>query len=92
MGMRIAQAAKKPVPEGKHAVHVLNQHGDTTVTYDPMSPTEVAEARELFNRAMAGGGMVAYAMPEAGEDEVVKDFDVAREAERVIIAPAVRGG
>jgi hypothetical protein len=91
MGLRMAQALKLDIPAGHHAIHVLDANGDTTTVYDPTDVIEYEKAREIFDRAM-GPGQVAYAIPAVGDDEVVKTFDQAAKAERVIVAPAVRGG
>ncbi len=64
--------------------------GDTKLIWDAGNQDEVDNARETFKR-LQGRGYAAYAVKKDGEKgKVVTEFDP--EAEKIIMAPAVRGG
>lgn len=64
--------------------------GDLKVIWDPERPEEVAAALEQFNSLLAKGYM-AYAVNSRGNKGTqVREFDP--EAEKLILAPALRGG
>lgn len=85
----------KDVPTGKAKIVVLNQQGDTTFTYDPISPTETAQAREIFDRAMGGGGRIAFAVdapPKAGGEVESRSISEFEPATSVVVSNALQGG
>lgn len=66
------------------------QHGDLKVIWDPENTDEVAAAREQFDKLTKKGHM-AYKVTGAGKKgEQIRTFDPT--AEKVILAPALRGG
>lgn len=67
------------------------QEGDTRIMWDADRPTEVDAARAAFDAARSRG-YLGYSVSESGErgNEVIREFDP--EAEKIIMAPALRGG
>lgn len=76
---------------GRHVMRVLHpKDGDLKITWDPENAEEVKVAHRSFDDLRAKG-MVAYRVSRKGEKtEVVDKFD--KDAEAMILAPAVRGG
>jgi len=69
---------------------VLDETGDTKLIWDPEKQDEVDAAKEMFAK-MKKKGYVAYKVDRKGEKgEVIEDFD--RHAEKLILAPQMRGG
>ena len=67
-----------------------NRHGDVKIMWDSDKSEEVASAREQFDR-LRGKGYLAYKTDKKGEKgEVIREFDP--DAERIIMAPQMRGG
>lgn len=79
------------VPEHHGRFYTLDATGDTRITWDKRNPEEVDNARATFDR-MRGKGYLAYAVnPEdATKGAQLTAFDPS--AEKVIFAPAHRGG
>lgn len=85
-----SEATLDDVPEGAHVLAVLDASGDTRIIWNPDNPDEVANAKRTFDD-LKKKGYVAYAVKRDGEKgEVVKGFDP--EAEKLILAPQMRGG
>lgn len=75
---------------GERELKIMGPEGDTKLMWNPSDTSSVAEARQAFEAAR-GRGMVAFSVSESGDkDEVIRTFDPT--AERIIIAPALRGG
>lgn len=86
----LAAETAKPIPEGVHEFAVLSPEGDTKTTWDPNNPDEVESAREQFANWIKKG-YAAYRVRRNGErGEQMREFDPA--ADKVIFAPALRGG
>jgi hypothetical protein len=67
------------------------KHGDLKVIWDPARPAEVDAAREQFDKLMKTGNYLAYRVRTGGgKGEQIREFDAS--AEKLILAPALRGG
>jgi hypothetical protein len=76
--------------EGTHVMQYMSDEGDSRIIWDPANQEEVDAARATFDR-LTKKGYQAYAVRRGGEKgERVREFDPA--AERLILAPATRGG
>ena len=74
----------------EHAMHVLDQHGDTKIIWDVSRQSEVDAARATFDKLKREGYM-AYSVAAGGDKgEVLHAFDPR--AEKVILAPRTIGG
>lgn len=83
-----AEADRAPV--GAHELVVLDATGDVRHMWDAERPNEVDIARQVFDDGRAKG-MVAYRVTEGGDrGEVMNTFDPT--AQKIIMAPALRGG
>lgn len=71
-----------------HILRVLDAHGDTTVTFDPQDPAEVADVETRFRELMERGftAFDVSTMPA----RVMKTFDPR--ASEVIVTPRFAGG
>lgn len=85
-----SQAIREPVPEGKGMLHVLDATGDTHIMWDAERPVEVEAARAAFDNAKAAGYQGFSVTASGDKDAVIREFDP--EAEKIIMAPALRGG
>jgi len=82
---------------GPELVALLESHGvnfeggDTRLTWDADNADEVEAARRTF-AMLTGKGHQAFQVGRKGEktDKVVREFDP--NAEKLILAPAIRGG
>lgn len=78
------------LPEGAHVMQFMSDEGDSRIIWDPDNPDEVDAARAQFD-TLVGKGYQAYAVRRGGEKgERVRKFEAT--AERLILAPATRGG
>lgn len=79
------------VPEGKHALAIIDETGDTKVIWDPNNEDEVDAAKAQF-KALKKKGYLAYAVKgkDGAKGEQIHEFDP--EAGRIILAPALQGG
>lgn len=70
---------------------VLDHTGDTKVIWDAERPDEVAVARDTFNN-LKKKGYLAYTVEgkDGAKGKVISEFDPT--AERLIMAPPMRGG
>jgi hypothetical protein len=79
------------LPEGRGVLVVLDRTGDTRLIWNRNDPDEVDNARQTFDRLVKEKKFVAYKVGAAGEKgEVMRTFDST--AEKIILAPALRGG
>ena len=76
---------------GRGVMRILHpKDGDLRITWDPENYDEVKAACRSFDDLRAKG-MVAYRVSGKGEKtDVIAKFD--KDAEAMILAPAVRGG
>ena len=69
---------------------VLDQTGDTKVAWDSENDDEIAAARRTFND-LRGKGYLAFRVNKQGDKgQEMREFDP--EAEKIILAPQMRGG
>jgi hypothetical protein len=74
----------------QHELIVMDESGDTKIVWDPDKSDEVDNAKRTFSE-MKKKGYIAYKVDRKGEKgEVMDDFD--RNAEKLILAPQMRGG
>ena len=79
------------VPEGKSAIAVMGEPGDTKHIWDKRKPEEVKAAKALF-KSLTDAGYRAYRVTGKDGDrgEQMSEFDP--DAERMIMVPAFQGG
>jgi hypothetical protein len=71
-------------------LNVLDKSGDVRVQWDRSNPEEIAKAQATFKQYRAEG-YLAYKVNKKGDaGEVITDFDTT--AERIILAPQMKGG
>lgn len=89
--MNFQDAFDTPLKEGQSVLAILNHTGDTKIIWDRSNEMETGIARAAFDKAKREG-YVGYKV--TGKDgmkgEVMAAFDP--EAERVILAPPLKGG
>jgi hypothetical protein len=81
------------VPDGKGAMALLNQSGDTKTIWDPNNAAEVAAAREQFDKLVGTNRFSAFRVSEKDPNEPgvrLREFDP--EARRIIFIPPMQGG
>ena len=73
-------------------MHVADQQGDTTHTWDTTDPTTVQEIEELFREAQATGRLV-YRQTSDGSGEQVRlaSWNPTEHTE-LLVAPRLAGG
>lgn len=75
---------------GSGQLCIMDHTGDTRLIWDRTRPDEVEAARDAFNK-LTKKGYVAYSVKADGSTgTALTEFDPA--AEKIILAPAVRGG
>lgn len=73
-----------------HVMRVIDDTGDTKIMWDRSREPEVDNARDTFNK-MKKKGYKAYSVKKDGTPgEIIEEFDP--EAEKIIMAPQMRGG
>ena len=82
---------KIEVPEGKHVLRILDNSGDTVITYDPTIEAEVAEAMKSFDESMAKG-MKAFVLSEEGGGEAHVTSTLEATAVHTVVQPQYQGG
>lgn len=86
----VEEANRDDVPEGKSVLVVLDASGDSKIIWSKDAPEEVAAARAQFD-TLKQKGYQAYSVKSDGEKgSVIREFDPT--AEKIILAPATRGG
>jgi hypothetical protein len=71
-------------------LRVIDQTGDTKIIWSADNQDETEAARETFKR-LKGKGYAAFSVKKDGEKgKILSEFDP--EAEKIILAPPVRGG
>ena len=71
-------------------IHVLDRTGDTTTSWDPRRPDEVALAREAFDAAKAKKMLIYKANTDGTKGELLREFDP--NAEKIVCSPQNVGG
>lgn len=91
MSASLDNAEIEPVPEGHGRLYVMDKTGDTRVTWDRRNPEEVANAKRTFDE-LRGKGYLAYSVSPAdgSKGQQLHAFDP--DAEKIILAPQMRGG
>jgi hypothetical protein len=84
------EADKDDFEAGKGVLVCLDASGDTRIVWDPDKPEEVASAERTFDELKAKGYQAFSVKRNGSKDEVIRSFDPA--AEKLILAPALRGG
>ena len=75
---------------GRGLLAVMDQTGDTKITWDSRNADEVAAARKTFDDLKAKG-FTAYSVDdEGGKHEVLHKFDPS--ARKIIMSPRMVGG
>ena len=68
----------------------LGKQGDTKLIWDPDNEDEVCAARDTFD-SLKKKGFLAYKVKKTGKQgKIITKFD--RAAEKIIMAPQMRGG
>lgn len=71
-------------------IRVMDHTGDTKIIWDSEKPAEVEAARKTFDE-LTGKKYKAYSVKKDGEQgEIITKFDP--NAEKIILAPQMRGG
>ena len=83
-------ALETEVPAGHGLIARIDETGDTKIVFDRSNEAEVNFAREAFLKARKDGFMAYKVQGEGSRGEVMHKFD--RDAERIILAPAMKGG
>lgn len=80
------------VPEGKHAMAVMDGSGDTKAFWDAGKPEEVEAARRQFDFLVKEKKYSAFHVrgKDGAQGEQMRAFDPA--AERIIFVPQMQGG
>ena len=91
MTTTLNQAVDEEVPAGMHSIRELTDNGDDVrIIWDPADADGVAAARAMFDD-LTKKGHRAYSVSASGERTAsVRTFDES--AEKLIFAPALRGG
>ncbi len=89
--MTIEQIEKEQLEANQSVMAALDKTGDTKLIWDRTKPVEVENAKANFKR-LKDAGYAAYSVTgEKGtKGEVLHAFDP--EAERIILAPPMKGG
>lgn len=69
---------------------IMDQTGDTRLTWSSDNPDEVANAERTFKDLKAKGYMAFSVKKDGEKNEVISAFD--KNAEKLIMAPALKGG
>jgi hypothetical protein len=69
---------------------VLNERGDTKVTWDPANKTEVEIAEKKFNELVVHKGYAAYELQKNDQGIALREFNPR--AERIYLTPRTVGG
>ena len=69
---------------------ILDQSGHIKQIWDRSVPDEVGMARKTFDKMLAKGYAAFRVKKDGSQGEKIKEFDP--EAEKMILAPALRGG
>lgn len=83
--------ATDAVPDHHGAMYRMDATGDTRIVWDKRNPEEVDNARATFDR-MRGKGYLAYAVDPANAEKGAQLTAFDPGAEKIIFAPAHRGG
>jgi hypothetical protein len=80
------------IPKGKHVLRILDNTGDTVLTYDPAIDTEVENAMAKFDESMAKG-MKAFVLETegGGEGYATQTLD-PQTAVHTVVSPQYVGG
>lgn len=73
----------------KHEMHILDQTGHSTTSWDPDVPDEVEGARSMFT-TMTGKGYRAFTVSAGEQGRRMDRFDPS--AGEVMFVPQLRGG
>lgn len=93
--MTATQDAKVPTLEedlanGVHSLRIMDDSGDTRITWDPDSEFEVGEAKKAFDSHKANRYLAYKVQGDGSKGEVIQEFDPQNRA--MIMAPQHVGG
>ncbi len=71
-------------------MHVLDGTGDTKIVWDNKNADEVDNAEEQFKKWQKKGYLAYTVKKDGSKGEVMRKFD--KDAEAIIMSPAVQGG
>jgi hypothetical protein len=72
-----------------NSMSIMNEEGDTTISWDPTNPESVEAAASAF-ATYAGRGYRAYAMQSNTQGEIMGGFDPT--AGSILFVPQMQGG
>lgn len=76
--------------EEKNVLHVMDNTGDTKVSWDPDAPAEVQAAAAVFDQ-LKRQGYLAYTVRRGGKrGDVIREFDAS--AGHIVMTPQLVGG
>ncbi len=74
----------------QHVMHILDDTGDSTISWDPANPVEVQAAEAHFARMRAAGHLAYRTNADGGQAEQLQAFSPS--AERIAFVPPLQGG
>lgn len=81
----------KSIPKGRNALAIMDEKGDTKISWDPREPREVAAAKKQFEFLTREQHYQAFKVDPEGEyGEKLREFDP--KAARIILVPQVQYG
>jgi len=80
------------IPEGKHVLRILDNSGDSVITYDPTIEAEVADAMAKFDESMSKGMRAFVLQTESGGEGYVTPVLDPQEQVHVVVQPQYVGG
>ncbi len=69
---------------------VMSERGDTKLLWNPQNTDEVANAKRTFDDLRAKGYLAYTVTANGDKGEVIREFNA--NAEKIILAPPLRGG
>lgn len=76
--------------EPKHVMCVMDETGDTKITWDEENEHEVANARRMFDDLLSKGFLAYSVKTDATKGKQVTKFDPT--LEKLILSPQFKGG
>ncbi len=88
--MSLVTELKAPVAPGTHMLAVMSTAGDVRVMWNPDNAAEVAAAKKTFDDLKKQGHAAFSVKANGDKGTQLREFDP--EAEKIIMAPPMRGG
>jgi len=73
-----------------HTLHIVDDSGDTRITWDPSKPFEVEQAKNSFDAHKTKGYLSYTVQGDGTKGEVIREFDSQQRA--IIMTPQHVGG